>query len=339
MTSFPRPAAVIGAGHYVPEKILSNADLEKIVDTSDEWIRTRTGIRERRIAAEGESTCDMAVRAARAALDSARVAPGEVDAIVFATGTPDYFNIPSSACILQHALGIPHAYGYDLAAACSGFVYALDAGATAIAVGRADTVLVVGAEKLSAFTDYTDRNTCVLFGDGAGAVVLRASETPGVLSTVLGIDGDKSALISLPGGGSRNPPSQKVLEERLCYWHMQGRELFKVAVHTLTQGAQDALAKANLSLDDIDVIIPHQANARIIEAVCDRLGGEKAREKLFLDIESFGNTSAASIAIALSDAVSQGRVRPGDKVLLTAFGGGLTWGAAVLVWDGRGGAA
>jgi len=335
MSPFPRPAAIIGVGHYVPEKILSNADLEKIVDTSDEWIRTRTGIRERRIASEGETTCDMAVRAARAALESAGVAPGEVDAVVFATGTPDYFNIPSTACLLQQALGLPRAWGYDLAAACSGFVYALDAGTTAIAAGRADTVLVVGAEKLSAFTDYADRNTCVLFGDGAGAAVLRVSDTPGVLSTVLGMDGSKSELIILPGGGTRNPPSEKVLDERLCYWHMQGRELFKVAIHTLTQGALDALAKAHLTLEDIDVIIPHQANARIIDAVCDRLGGEAARQKLFLDLDRFGNTSAASIAIALSDAVSQGRVVPGNKVLLTAFGGGLTWGAAVIVWGGR----
>ena len=323
-------AAIAGAGHYAPEKVLANADLEKMVDTSDEWIRTRTGIRERRIAAPGELTSEMGAAAARMALGNAGVAPGEVEAIYVATCTPDMV-FPSTACLIQAALGATKAYGFDLSSACAGFLMALDAAAAAIESGRVRTALVIGAEKLSSVTDWTSRNTCVLFGDGAGAVVLKASDRPGVLSSLLGVDGTLADFLSIPAGGCKRPASEETLRTHQHCIHMAGQETFKIAVNTMLGAAQEAIARAGLTVADIDLMVPHQANMRIVEAVAKRLGAG-VMEKVFLNLDRYGNTSAASIPIALSEAVAAGKVKRGDKILMVAFGGGLSWGGTVVEW-------
>ena len=323
-------AAIAGTGHYAPEKVLTNADLERMVDTSDEWIRTRTGIRERRIAAEGECTSDMGAEAARRALANAGLSAEDVEAIYVATCTPDMV-FPSTACLIQAAIGAGRAYGYDLSAACSGFLMALDAAAAAIESGRIRTALVIGAEKLSSVTDWTSRDTCVLFGDGAGAVVLTASDRPGIRSNYLGVDGNQSDILYIPAGGCKRPSSEETIREHQHFIHMAGRETFKIAVNTMLGAAQEAIRRAGLQESDIDWMIFHQANWRIIDAVAKRLGDGSA-DRAIMNLDRYGNTSAASIPLALSEAVADGRIRSGHKVLMVAFGGGLTWGGTVVEW-------
>ncbi|MDD3440416.1 MAG: ketoacyl-ACP synthase III [Kiritimatiellae bacterium] len=323
-------AAISGAGHYAPEKVLTNADLERMVDTSDEWIRTRTGIRERRIAAEGECTSDMGAEAARRALANAGLAAEDVEAVYVATCTPDMV-FPSTACLIQAAIGAGRAYGYDLSAACSGFLMALDAAAAAIESGRIRTALVIGAEKLSSVTDWTSRDTCVLFGDGAGAVVLTASDRPGIRSNYLGVDGNQADILYIPAGGCKRPPSEETIRQHQHFIHMAGRETFKIAVNTMLGAAQEAIRRAGLQESDIDWMIFHQANWRIIDAVAKRLGDGSA-DRAIMNLDRYGNTSAASIPLALSEAVADGRIQSGHKVLMVAFGGGLTWGGTVVEW-------
>lgn len=323
-------AHIVGWGKYVPQRVLTNDDLSRMVDTSDEWIVTRTGIRERRIAAETETTATMAVQAARQALEVAGIGPEKVDLIVVATATPDYL-FPSTACLVQDALGASRAAAFDLAAGCTGFVYALGVAAAMVESGAVRTALVIGAETLSRITDWTDRNTCVLFGDGAGAVVLQAGpEEGGILATVLGADGSGKDLLMLPAGGSRNPASHQTVGERMHFIKMQGRDVFRFAVRVIPTATRQALEKAGLSLEDVALFIPHQANGRIIESALRDL--KLPPEKAYSNLERYGNTSAASIPIALCEAVEEGRLRPGDVVVCVGFGAGLTWGATVLRW-------
>jgi 3-oxoacyl-[acyl-carrier-protein] synthase-3 len=322
-------ACIIGTGSYAPARILTNEDLERMVATSDEWIRERTGIRERRIAAAGEACSDLAVQAGRRALAAAGLAATDLDLILVATCTGDY-PLPATACLVQHQLGATKAAACDLSAACCGFVYALSVADAYVKSGMRH-VLVIGSEVMSVLTDWTDRNTCVLFGDGAGAVVVGASGGErGILSTHLGSDGTLCELIMVPGGGSRTPPSEKVLTERLQYIKMKGNETFKVAVRTLEEIARAALSANDLRVEDVDLYVPHQANLRILKAVIERLG--LPVEKVLLNLDRYGNTSAASIPIALDEAVREGRIKDGSLVMLGAFGAGLTWASAVIRW-------
>jgi 3-oxoacyl-[acyl-carrier-protein] synthase-3 len=322
-------AYIAGTGSYAPARVLTNADLEGMVATSDEWIRERTGIRERRIAATGEACSDLAVQAGKRALAAAGLAAIDLDMIFVATCTGDY-PLPATACLVQHQLGATKAAACDLSAACCGFVYALSMADAYVKNGMRH-VLVVGSEVMSAITDWTDRNTCVLFGDGAGAVVVSASVGErGILSTHLRSDGTLSELITVPGGGSRTPPSEKVIAERLQYVKMKGNETFKVAVRTLEEIARTTLSANGLKVEDIDLYVPHQANVRILKAVIERLG--IPIEKVLLNLDRYGNTSAASIPIALDEAVRQGRIKAGSLVMLGAFGAGLTWASAVIRW-------
>jgi 3-oxoacyl-[acyl-carrier-protein] synthase-3 len=322
-------ACIAGTGSYAPAKVLTNADLERMVATSDEWIQERTGIRERRIAAVGEACSDLAVQAGRRALMAAGLAAPDLDMILVATCSGDY-PLPATACLVQHQLGATKAAACDLSAACCGFIYALSVADAYVKTGMRH-VLVIGSEVMSAITDWTDRNTCVLFGDGAGAVVVSASEGErGILSTHLRSDGSLYELIMVPGGGSRTPPSEKVLAERLQYIKMKGNETFKVAVRTLEEIARATLSANALSVEDLDLYVPHQANVRILRAVVDRLG--LPIEKVLLNLDRYGNTSAASIPIALDEAVREGRIKAGSLVMLGAFGAGLTWASAVIRW-------
>jgi 3-oxoacyl-[acyl-carrier-protein] synthase III len=322
-------AYIVGTGSYAPARVLTNEDLERMVATSDEWIRERTGIRERRIAAAGEACSDLAVQAGRRALAAAGLAATDLDLILVATCTGDY-PLPATACLVQHQLGATKAAACDLSAACCGFVYALSVADAYVKSGMRH-VLVIGSEVMSALTDWTDRNTCVLFGDGAGAVVVGASGGErGILSTHLGSDGTLCELIMVPGGGSRTPPSEKVITERLQYIKMKGNETFKVAVRTLEEIARAALSANDLRVEDVDLYVPHQANVRILKAVIERLG--LPVEKVLLNLDRYGNTSAASIPIALDEAVREGRIKDGSLVMLGAFGAGLTWASAVIRW-------
>ena len=321
---------IIGLGKYLPAKVLTNADFEKMVETSDAWITERTGIRERRIARADEATSDMALAAAQEALASAKLTGADIDLIVVATISPDT-SFPSNACRLQGALGCRSIPAFDVSAACSGYIYALTIAQNFIKAGTARRALVVAAEKLSAITDYTDRNTCVLFGDGAGAAVLSAVETGGILSSYLGSDGKQSELITLPAGGSRRPASPETLAQHLHFLKMNGAEVFKVAVKTMADAALEVMNVLGVhSPDEVSLIIPHQANIRIINAVARRMGVSLTEGKVFLNIEKYGNMSAASTAVALTEAVQQGRVKKGDKVVMVAFGSGLTVGALVI---------
>ena len=318
---------IAGWGKCVPEKVLTNFDLEKMVDTSDEWIVTRTGIRERRIAGEGETTCSMSVTAAQRALERAGLQASELDLILVATSSPDYL-LPPVSSMIQDRLGA-HCGAFSLVAGCTGFLYGLATAQQFIATSAYRNILVIGAETISPAIDWTDRNTCVLFGDGAGAVVLQASDTPtGVLSFVLGSDGSGAEHLMMPGGGMVNPPSQKVVDERTHYIRMNGREVFKFATRVLGRAAAEAVEKSGLSLDDIDLIIPHQANLRIIEVAARQLS--MSMDKMFVNIDRYGNTSAASIPIALVEALEQGRIGENSTILLVGFGAGLTWAAAVV---------
>ncbi|MCP5518119.1 MAG: ketoacyl-ACP synthase III [Verrucomicrobiales bacterium] len=325
-----RTCSITGVGAYVPERVLTNADLERMVDTSDEWITTRTGIKERRLAAEGEATSDMAARAALRAMEAAGVGPADIDLIIVATVTPDML-FPSTACLVQEKIGARRAAAFDLEAACSGFIYGLEVGQQFITSRTYDTVLVIGAEKLSAIVDWQDRNTCVLFGDGAGAAVLQNREgSHGLLTVCMGADGAKGSVLCVPAGGSARPPTPQSVDQRLHYIRMDGKETFKNAVQAMHAAAREALQRCELEIAQIRCIIPHQANRRIIDAVGDRLGATE--DQVFVNVEKYGNTSAASVAIALDEAVSTGRIRRGDLVLLVVFGGGFTWGAAVIEW-------
>jgi 3-oxoacyl-[acyl-carrier-protein] synthase-3 len=322
---------IAGTGSSVPDRVLSNADLERIVSTSDEWIVTRTGISERRIAADGEATSDLAERAGRRALEAAGVDPMDVDLILVSTVTPDMF-FPSTGCLLQGRLGALHAAAFDLSAACSGFIYGLSVADAYLRAGLMRNILVIGAETLSKLVDWKDRNTCVLFADGAGAaLVQRTTGDARVLSTHLYADGSKGGQLIVPGGGSRHPISQKVVDENLAKIKMSnGNEVFKTAVRAMEEAAVAALKANGVEISDIDLFVPHQANGRIINATAQRLG--LPRERIVVNIGRFGNTSAASIPIALDEAVRAGRLRPGDLLLMVAFGGGLTWGSALVRW-------
>jgi 3-oxoacyl-[acyl-carrier-protein] synthase-3 len=325
-----RTCSITGVGSYVPVKILSNADLEKMVDTSDDWITSRTGIKERRIAADNEFTSDLATEAAVRAMKMAGVTAGQIDLIIVATITPD-MPFPSTACLVQRKIGAPQAAAFDMEAACSGFIYALEIAQQFIMSRTYDTVLVIGAEKLSSITDWKDRNTCVLFGDGAGAAILQnRPNSHGLLTAVMGADGEKADLIYMPGGGSRNPASAQSVNARLHYLRMNGKETFKNAVQAMQTAAEEALRRCELDISQINCIIPHQANRRIVDAVAKRLGATPGQ--LFVNLDKRGNTSAASVAIALDEAVQSGRVQRGDLLLLVVFGAGLTWGAAVIEW-------
>ncbi|MBI5239852.1 MAG: ketoacyl-ACP synthase III [Elusimicrobia bacterium] len=320
---------IIGLGKYLPEKVLTNADLERLVDTSDEWITERCGIKERRIARPDEATSDMALAAARQAMAQAGITGEDLDLIVVGTISPDT-EFPSTACLLQGALGCRPIPAFDVAAACSGFLYALTIAESFIKSGKARRALVVAAEKLSAITDWTNRNTCVLFGDGAGAAVLSAVESGGILSSYLGTDGKHAELITQPAGGSRRPATHETVDKHLHAITMNGTEVFKIAVKTMADAALGAMNVLGVrSADEVDLIIPHQANIRIIQAVAKRVG-VSLEGKVFLNIEKYGNMSAASTAVALAEAVESGRVKKGDKVVLVAFGSGLTWGALVI---------
>lgn len=330
MSATLRTACITGTGSYVPERVLTNDDLEKLVETSNEWILTRTGIRERRIARPDEPTSAMASVAARRALESAGVDAGNVDLIIVATITPD-MGFPNTACFVQREIGAVNAFCYDIEAACSGFVYALDLAAQYVATGRVDTVLVIGAEKISCITDWSDRSLCVLFGDGAGAAVVQSSPgRRGLLKSVLRSDGRLSDLLKLPGGGSRHPVSAETIREKLHFMKMDGKEVFKHAVTCMTDVARKAIESAGVTLDDVKLVIPHQANMRIVSAIRERLGGRD--DQYFVNVDRYGNTSAASVIIALDEASKAGRLNTGDLVLLVAFGGGFTWGAALLEW-------
>jgi len=324
-----KKVGIIGVGDYLPEKVLTNRDLEKMVDTSDEWITTRTGIKERRLASKEEAASDLAYMAGKQALRDAKLKPLEVDLIIVATVTPD-MQFPSTASFVQAKLGAKNAFCFDISAACSGFIYGLVIAKQFIANGNARNALVIGSEVLSGITDWQDRSTCILFGDGAGAAVLSEVPTGGILSTYLGTDGTKTGLLMIPAGGSRNPANHATIDKRLHYIKMEGNELFKLAVKLMLEAAQVAIKRAGLEPKDIDLVIPHQANARIIMAMAKRIG--IAEEKVYLNIEKYGNMSSASLAIALCEAAKEGRIKKGDKILLDAFGAGLVWGACVIQW-------
>ena len=322
--------AITGVGSYVPKRVLTNADLEKIVDTTDDWITSRTGIRERRTAAEDEYTSTMGIAAARIALERADVDAADLDLIIVATITPD-MPFPATACIVQQELGATKAAAFDLEAACTGFLYALEIGRQFIDNAMYQNVLIIGAEKLSSIIDWKDRNTCVLFGDGAGAAVLQhRADSRGVLATRLGSDGGKANILAMPGGGCRQPATINSVNERIHFLKMEGKEVFKNAVNAMTGAAKEVLERSGVGMEDIKCVIPHQANQRIISAVGERLGARN--DQVFVNLHKYGNTSAASVAVALDEAVSTGRIERGDLILIIAFGAGLTWGATVLEW-------
>ncbi|MFA5354057.1 MAG: beta-ketoacyl-ACP synthase III [Thermodesulfovibrionales bacterium] len=323
-------ARITGTGSYTPERVLTNHEVERIVETTDEWITERTGIKERRIAADNQATSDLAYEASKNALKAAGIKAKELDLIIVATVTGD-MPIPATACLLQHLLGAKNAAAFDLNAACSGFVYGLSVAESFIKSGTYKTILLVGAETLSRFTDWEDRTTCVLFGDGAGAVVLEATEGEcGLLSTKIYSDGTIWDLLSVPAGGSRTPVSHETVDKRLHAIRMKGNETFKVAVRTLESLVVETLKENNLEPSQLAALIPHQANLRIIQATASRLG--LSMDKVVVNLDRYGNTSAASIPIALDEAVRTGRVREGDLILLEAFGGGLTWASSLIRW-------
>jgi len=326
----PRSVHIVGTGSYLPQRVLTNADLEKLVDTTDEWIVSRTGIRERRIAAEQECTSDMGAIAARRAMEQAGVRGEEIDLIICATLTPD-MPFPATACLIQQKVGAKRAAAFDMEAACSGFLYGLEIGQQFITSGTYNTVLIIGAEKLSTIVDWEDRNTCVLFGDGAGAAVLRSrGEDHGILTTCMGADGSQAGILLMPGGGARFPATKESVNGKMHYLKMAGKEVFKNAVVAMQTAAEEALRKCNLTINDIKCIIPHQANLRILEAIADRLGAPM--EKVYINLDRYGNMSAASVAVALDEAAREGRFQRGDLILLVVFGSGLTWASCVIQW-------
>jgi len=324
-----RRAGIIGLGIYLPEKVLTNFDLEKMVDTSDEWIRTRTGVRERRIASRGESASDLGKRAALAAIQDAHLTPKDIHLIIVATITPDMF-FPSTACMIQQQIGA-ECGAFDLAAACSGFPYALAVAESFVRSGMYRNILVVGAEVLSNCVDWKDRSTCVLFGDGAGAaVVSEVMDGHGILATYLGADGAYGDLLKIPGGGSRIPPTEESVKAGLHYLKMQGSEIFKLAVRKMEEAITEVLKQGRLTAADVDCLIPHQANLRILQAVGERVG--IPLDKVFVNVERYGNMSSASTVVALYEAVKQKKIKEGSNVVLVAFGGGITWASCLIKW-------
>lgn len=325
-----KAAGILGVGYYVPEKVLTNKDLEKMVDTSDEWIVERTGIKERRISSPEQATSDLSTIAGKKALESAGIKAEELDLIIVCTLTPDMF-FPATSCIVQKNLGAVNAGAFDLSAGCSGFVYGLSVACQMVAGGVHKKILVIGAEVLSKITNWQDRNTCVIFADGAGAAVVGEVEDGyGYYNSVLGADGTGGEHIIMPAGGSRKPSTVETLKENLHYIHMDGTEVFKFATRVVPEAAKKVLEPTNLQMDDIDIIIPHQANVRIIQSAAKRL--KQPVEKFFVNIEKYGNTSAATVPIALAEAFEQGRIKKNDNVLLVGFGTGLTWAACILKW-------
>jgi 3-oxoacyl-[acyl-carrier-protein] synthase-3 len=323
-------ASILGTGSYLPEYIMTNAELEKMVDTNDEWIRTRTGIQERRIAASHETTSDMAAAAARTALENARIKAQEISLIICATVTPDMF-FPNTACFVQAKIGAINAVCFDVSAACSGFLYALEIARQFIASDPNKTILVIGADKLSTIVNWEDRNTCVLFGDGAGAVILKhRAGGRGIITTSMGSDGKLADILYTPGGGSAAPTTPENASQKLATIRMNGRETYKQAVKAMVDSSQQALKQAGVTIDQISCIIPHQANLRIIETIAARL--HTPLDKFHLNLNRFGNTSAAAVAIALDEAARTRDLKRGDLILLVVFGGGLTWAASVIQW-------
>lgn len=330
-----RPASSIkrigitGLGMYVPPRVLTNQDLERMVDTNDEWIRTRTGIRERHVAPPGTTTSDLAFKAAQMALKQSGLDPKKLELIIVATTTPDML-FPSTSCLLQHRLGATNAVCFDLSAACSGSVFAIITAQQYLLSGRYRNALVIGAEVLSSFIDWTDRSTCVLFGDGAGACVLQPVKRGGILATDMGSDGSAADYLYMPGGGSKYPPSHNSVDQRLHFLRMNGGEIFKLAVRRMADSAGRVMKTAKLKSSHVECFIPHQANVRIIEAVAKR--ADFPLEKVYMNLQRYGNTSAASNLIALYEAVKEGRIKRNDHVVMVAFGAGLTWGSLALQW-------
>jgi 3-oxoacyl-[acyl-carrier-protein] synthase III len=332
--TIPCVMKIAGTGSYVPEKVLSNADLEKMVDTTDEWITSRTGIKERRIAAKDEATSAMATKAARRAMEAAGITAADIDLIIVATITPDTF-FPSTACYVQRNLGAVRAVAFDISAACAGFLFAVQIARHFINAGNRGTALIIGADKLSSIVNWKDRNTCVLFGDGAGAAVLTRKDPDdpdpsGVISSIMASDGRLTDILSVPGGGSAIPITPENAGELLNTIHMQGREVFKAAVKYTLEACDAAIERAGLTAADISMIIPHQANIRIVDAIRERLG--LPPERAFLNLHKYGNTSGAAVAIALDEAARSGAIKKGDAVLVVAFGAGFAWSASVIRW-------
>lgn len=331
MTATPNGAYIRSTGRGIPERVMTNADLEELVETSDEWIVTRSGIKERRICAEGQDTADLAAEAGRNALDQAGIDPMDVDVIILSTATQDHL-LPATACETQALLGADRAAGFDVSAACAGWLYGVTLADGLIGTGNFENVLVIGAEKMSAIIDYTDRATCVLFGDGAGAALLssngKGANGAGILASFMQTNGRHAELLWRPAGGAAMPSTKDTHRDRLEYVKQEGREIFKHAVKAMHEGSQRVLERADLSIDDIDLVIPHQANIRIIDAVTKRLGAPM--DRVYVNIDRYGNTSSASIPIALDEVRREGVVGEGDTILMTAFGGGLAWGAAVM---------
>jgi 3-oxoacyl-[acyl-carrier-protein] synthase-3 len=325
-----RTVSIIGTGSYTPEKILTNEDLSRMVDTSDEWITTRTGIKERRVAAKDETTSDMAAKAALKAIEQAKISPEEIDLLLVATATPDMI-FPATACFVQKKIGAKNAACLDVSAACAGFLFGVEIAQQFITSGTYDTALVIGADKLTSITNWTDRNSCVLFGDGAGAALLgHRGSGHGIISTNMGSDGEYTDILFMPGGGSKTPITAENAHLNLQTIHMSGKEVYKQAVTAMLAAARKAIDQAGLTVDDIACVIPHQANLRIIEAIGERLG--IPREKVFVNVDRYGNTSAAAVAIALDEANRSGRIKSGDYVLMVVFGGGLTWASTIVEW-------
>lgn len=323
---------IIGTGSYVPEKVLTNFDIEKIVDTSDEWIRTRTGMSERHIASDRDKASDLAVKAANRALKDSGIAPDEIDLILVATATPDMF-FPSTACFVQSSIGAGRSAAFDISAACSGYIYALSVAENYIKSDKYNTVLLIASEVFSKYIDWGDRNTCVLFGDGAAATILRGVKgrrMDGIISTHIYSNGRYADLLYMRGGGSSCPLTHESINHKLHFLKMKGNSLFKIAIKNMSEVAREALSSNGYKISDVDILIPHQANKRIIDAVAENL--KIPQEKIFINIEKYGNTSAASIPLALDEALKGGRIKKGDLILMVAFGGGLTWGSALIRW-------
>ncbi len=320
--------SIIGTGSYLPEKILTNDDLAKVIDTSDEWIRTRTGIEQRHIARDDEATSDMATIAAQRAMESAGITAEDIDLIIVGTLSPD-MQFPNTACFVQGKIGAKNAICFDIEAACSGFLFSLDTAKQFLATGTFETALIIGAEKLSTVTDWSDRGTCILFGDGAGAVIItNKTDKNRIIGTHLGSDGKLTHLLNIPGGGSINPASPQTIEDHMHFMKMTGNEVFKHAVRCMCDAIRKVLVKCDMSIEDIDWVIPHQANMRIIQAIANRF--ENSIEKFIVNLDKVGNMSAASVPVALDEAIKAGKIKKGDKILSVVFGGGFTWGAMII---------
>ena len=324
-----RNANITAVGKYLPKNILTNADLEKMVDTNDEWIQSRTGIQERRIVDKGEASVEMSINAIQQILNSRNLDPTEIDAIIVGTVTPDML-FPSCAALIQHRIGATNAWGYDLSAACSGFIFALQSGSALIESGQCEKVLIVGVDTMSSILDYEDRDTCILFGDGAGAVLLEPSEEYGIIDGVMRVDGGGGEFLKMPGGGSLHRTSHETVEKKMHYIQQDGRTVYKFAVKGMADVSYELASRNNLTNDDIDLFIPHQANKRIIDAAAKRLG--LPDEKVLINISKYANTTAGTIPIAIAEAVETKRLKKGDNLILASFGAGFTWGATYIKW-------